>query len=143
LAKISGMWKTAALYALALAAGVFALSWLEIAFVSRAFAPQITLGLVGLAFAALGVWAGAKLTQRAPAGPFERNTAALAALGVSAREYDVLVELAAGRSNKEIARRLGVSPNTVKTHVARLYEKLEVSRRMQAVDKARRLALIP
>ena len=48
-----------------------------------------------------------------------------------------------GGSNKEIARALGISPNTVKTHVARVYEKLEVQRRVHAIEKARELALIP
>jgi DNA-binding CsgD family transcriptional regulator len=51
--------------------------------------------------------------------------------------------LASGQSNKELARTLGISPNNVKTHVARVYEKLEVDRRVQAIEKARWLALIP
>jgi ATP/maltotriose-dependent transcriptional regulator MalT len=55
----------------------------------------------------------------------------------------VLVLLAAGQSNKEIAQTLGLSPNTVKTHIANLFAKLEVARRSQAVNKARELALIP
>ena len=55
----------------------------------------------------------------------------------------MLERLAAGQSNKEIARTLGVSPNTVKTHAARLFAKLEVSRRTQAVRKARDLRLLP
>ena len=67
----------------------------------------------------------------------------LAALGITLREQEVLGELAAGRSNKEIAQKLGVSPNTVKTQIASLYQKLEVQRRTQAIQKARELALIP
>ena len=55
----------------------------------------------------------------------------------------MLDALASGESNKEIARRFGISPNTVKTHLARVYEKLEVQRRVQAIEKARFLALIP
>ena len=51
--------------------------------------------------------------------------------------------LASGQSNKELARTLGISPNTVKTHLARLYEKLEVQKRVQAIEKARWLDLIP
>ena len=51
--------------------------------------------------------------------------------------------LAAGQSNKEIARSLGVSPNTVKTHILHLFEKLEVQRRTQAISKARELRLVP
>ncbi len=59
------------------------------------------------------------------------------------REVDILDALASGDSNKVIARRLGISPNTVKTHVARVYEKLGVQRRGHAVEKARSLALTP
>ena len=55
----------------------------------------------------------------------------------------LLALLASGQSNKELARTLGISPNTVKTHLARLYEKLEVQKRVQAIEKARWLALIP
>ncbi len=137
------MWRTVALSALALAAGAFALEWFERRYLARALTTELYVVLLAIGFAALGVWTGWKLTSRAAPGPFEKNVQALASLGVTEREYAVLVELAAGRSNKEIARRLGVSPNTVKSHVARLYEKLEVSRRVQAIDKARGLALIP
>ena len=83
-----------------------------------------------------------RLKSRAT-GPFEPNTAAVAALGLTRQEVKVLERLAAGQSNKEIARTLGVSPNTVKTHAANLFSKLEVSRRTQAVSKARDLLLIP
>ena len=65
------------------------------------------------------------------------------ALGITKREYAVLEQLAGGQSNKEIAEVLHVSPNTVKTHIARLYDKLEVSQRVQAVQKAKDLQLIP
>ncbi len=57
--------------------------------------------------------------------------------------HEILALLASGQSNKEMARTLGISPNTIKTHVARLYEKLEVQRRLPAIEKARWLALIP
>ena len=66
----------------------------------------------------------------------------MAALGISGRELEVLHALAAGQANKEIARSLGVSPNTVKTHVARLYEKLEAKRRTDAVARARALGIL-
>ena len=54
----------------------------------------------------------------------------------------VLQEIAAGRSNKEIAARLKISPNTVKTHAARLFEKLGAKRRTDAVKKARELGIV-
>ena len=69
-----------------------------------------------------------------------RNEAAIRSLGLTPRECEILALLASGQSNKELARALGISPNTVKTHVARVYEKLEVQKRMQAIEKARWLA---
>jgi len=90
----------------------------------------------------LGIWAGARLTGRPPAAPFEPNEKALRYLGISGREREVLELLAAGHSNKEIARLLGISPNTVKTHVAALLGKLEVTRRTQAIRKARALQIL-
>jgi DNA-binding NarL/FixJ family response regulator len=136
------MVRTVLIWAFVLAAGAFALQWLEYQYLVRAFSRDIYVAIIGTAFAAGGVWVGWKLTQRRAPGPFERNAAALAALGLTGQEMKVLERLAAGQSNKEIARTLGLSPNTVKTHVANLYAKLEVSRRTQAVSKARDLQLI-
>jgi DNA-binding CsgD family transcriptional regulator len=137
------MIRTILIWALVLAAGGFALQWLQYQYLVRAFPLQIYVTVVGVAFAAGGVWLGWKLTQRRAPGPFQRNAAALASLGLTGQEVKVLERLAAGQSNKEIARTLGLSPNTVKTHVAHLFEKLAVSRRTQAVGKARELDLIP
>jgi DNA-binding NarL/FixJ family response regulator len=138
-----GLTKTILVYALAIAAGVFLLEWLQYQYLARRFGFEIFLAVIALGFGGLGLWVGIKLTPRAPAKIFEKNTAALKSLGISDREYDVLQALAKGVSNKEIARDLDVSPNTVKTHLARLFEKLEVTRRAQAVDKARQLSLLP
>jgi ATP/maltotriose-dependent transcriptional regulator MalT len=85
---------------------------------------------------------GHRLTVQKPQGPFEQNIAALRSLGISDRELEVLEALAEGQSNKQIGRTLGISPNTVKTHVARLYEKLQVNGRIPAIDAARALHLI-
>jgi DNA-binding NarL/FixJ family response regulator len=137
------MIRTVVLYALALAVGAFALQWVQYNYLVRTFSTEIYIGLIALAFAALGVWAGMRLARRPASATFEKNTAALASLGITLREQEVLALLAAGKSNKEIAQKLGVSPNTVKTQVASLYQKLEVQRRTQAVQKARELALIP
>jgi DNA-binding NarL/FixJ family response regulator len=131
------------LYALALAAGAFLLQWLQYNYLVRAFSTEIYIGLIAIAFAGLGVWAGLRLARRPASATFEKNDAAIASLGITLREQEVLGLLAAGKSNKEIAQKLGVSPNTVKTQVASLYQKLEVQRRTQAVQKARELALIP
>lgn len=137
------MKRTIALYALALAAGVFILQWLEYKYVTRVFAGEFYILLIALGFTALGAWTAWRLTHKTSTSVFEKNDAALRSLGVTAREYETLELLAAGLSNKEIARKLEVSPNTVKTHVSKLYDKLEVSRRTQAVQKAKDLALIP
>jgi DNA-binding CsgD family transcriptional regulator len=131
------------LYALALALAAAALQWLEYRYFIRSFSTEIYIVLIALGFAALGLWAGRKLTPRPSLGPFERNQAAIRSLGLTSRECDILDRLASGRSNKELARDLGISPNTVKTHVARVYEKLEVEKRVQAIEKARDLSLIP
>ena len=137
------MRRTILLYALALAAGVFILQWLQYKFLVRAFPVEIYIALIAVAFAGLGAWAGLKLSRRPAQTGFEKNTAAISSLGLTPREQDVLTLLAAGKSNKEIAQKLGVSPNTVKTQVASLYQKLQVQRRTQAVQKARELAIIP
>ncbi|ENZ80589.1 MULTISPECIES: response regulator transcription factor [Caulobacter] len=137
------MIRTILVWALVLAVGAFALQWLEDEFVIGHFAWRTYVGLIGVAFAAGGVWVGWKIAARPRPDGFQRNDAALTALGLTGQEIRVLERLAAGRSNKEIARDLGLSPNTVKTHVANLYGKLEVGRRTQAIGKARELALIP
>jgi DNA-binding CsgD family transcriptional regulator len=132
-----------ALYGAALAAGALALAWLDYQRLARQQTADIYLFLLAAGFLALGIYIGARVIARPAPIPFDGNPNAQAALGISARERTVLEHLAAGRSNKEIARELGVSPNTVKTHLARLYDKLEASRRTEAIARARELGLIP
>ena len=140
----SGRMKTTILlYALAMAGAALVLQWLEYRYAMQAFSTEIYIILIAAGFTLLGVWAGYHLTRKTKSQPFTKNTAGLESLGVSPREYEVLELLSAGHSNKEIARELGVSPNTIKTHIARLYDKLDVQRRTQAIHKARSLALIP
>jgi DNA-binding CsgD family transcriptional regulator len=141
--SLAPMWRIILVYALALALAAAALNWLEYRYLVRAFSTEIYIALLALGFIALGIWAGARLTPRPAAGPFVRNEAAIRSLGLSPRECEILALLASGQSNKALARRLGISPNTIKTHVARVYEKLEVANRVQAIEKARWLALIP
>jgi DNA-binding CsgD family transcriptional regulator len=135
--------RTVFLYALALAAGAAALQWLEYRYVSRAFSGEIYSALLAIVFIGLGIWVGQRLTPRTAPAEFRRNEEAIRSLGLTARECEVLALLASGQSNKEMARSLSISPNTVKTHVARVFEKLGVERRVQAIEKARWLALIP
>jgi len=136
------MAKTVILYAIALALAAAGLEWIQYNYVIHAFSTDIYIGLLAVGFIGLGIWAGGYCLEQRPAGEFQRNDAALRSLGLTARECEILGLLAAGQSNKEMARQLDISPNTVKTHIASLYQKLEVQRRTQAVDKARGLALI-
>lgn len=137
------MKRTIALYASALASTAFLLEWLQYKYITRVFVGEIYIIFLAIAFTALGLWAGHKLTRKPAPARFQRNDAAIASLGISKREFDTLELLAGGYSNKEIARSLNISPNTVKTHLGKLYEKLGVQRRTQAVQKAKELALIP
>ncbi len=109
-------------------------------------------GIVALLFSALGIWLGLKLTRKtvvvkevpvSVTGPFVRNEARLEQLGITPRELEILEAMAAGLSNREIAERLYVSENTVKTHAARLFDKLSARRRTQAVQRAKEERLIP
>ena len=138
------MLRTVIIYGTALAAGAMALQWLQYQLWARSHVTETYVTLIAVAFMGLGVWVGARvLRPQRVSAEFEPNLQALAALGITAREHEVLRLLAAGRSNKEIAGRLHLSPNTVKTHIARLYEKLDAARRTQAVLHARELRLIP
>ncbi|NDK37334.1 DNA-binding response regulator [Pseudoxanthomonas gei] len=137
-------WTQIALYAALLAAGTLLLQWLDYQRLVRSHASVVYEALLATGFLALGVWLGVRLLARRPPGEQgEGNPQAVAALGISPRELEVLQQIAAGHSNKEIAARLHVSPNTVKTHVARLLEKLEARRRTDALRRARELGLVP
>lgn len=137
------MLKSVAIYALALAAGAFVLQWMEYQYLTRMFASELYIFFIAIAFTGLGIWAGHRLTPRVAAAAFIRNDAAVNALGLTGREVLVLELLAKGSANKEIARQLDISPNTVKTHIANLFQKLEVQRRTQAIQKARELRILP
>ena len=111
-------------------------------------------GLVAAVFAGLGIWLGLKLTRHTetivvrevevPApSTFVRNEQKLDALGITPRELEILGLIAAGLSNREIAERIFVSENTVKTHANRLFDKLNAKRRTQAVQVGKELRLIP
>jgi ATP/maltotriose-dependent transcriptional regulator MalT len=136
------MWRLIIVYGAAFAALAFLLEWLDYKHAVHAWTTEFYVACIAVVFVALGIWVGNRLTAR-PRQPYARNKAAIASLGISAREVEVLEMLAAGHANKVIARRLDISPNTVKTHVARLYEKLEVASRTQAIGKARELDILP
>ena len=133
-----------ALYGLLLALAALALQWLDYQRLARTHWDELYVFGIALAFLMLGAFVGARLFAGARKPPaFDGNPKAQAALGISARELAVLREIVAGRSNTEIADRLHIAPSTVKTHVARLYEKLGAKRRTDAAHRARELGLVP
>lgn len=130
-------------YALTLAIGGFCLKWLEYGSLSHAFGLDLYVAIIAMVFAGVGLWLGWRLAARRRGPGFQRNDAALRSLRLTGQELRVLETLASGQSNKEIGRSLGLSPNTVKTHLANACAKLGVSRRTEAVGRARDLDLIP
>ena|SRR5687768_2340942 len=109
--------------------------------------------LIAALFAGVGIWLGLKLTREkivvkhievaVPAGPFVFNQAKADELALTPREIEVLGLMAAGLSNKEMAERLFVSENTIKTHCSRVFDKLGAGRRTQAVQIGKQHGLIP
>lgn len=102
-------------------------------------------GLVAAVFASVGIWLGLRLTRRRDKAPvnFVRDQSKIESLGITPRELEILELIAAGLSNKEIAGRVYVSENTVKTHSSRVFDKLGARRRTQAVQMGKDLRLIP
>ena len=137
------MWKRVIGYGALLAVGTVALQWLDYQRMARLHSGDIYLFLVAAAFLVLGIVLGMRVFAAPAPSAFDGNPKAQAALGLSERELEVLHELAAGHSNKEIAARLHVSPNTIKTHVARVFEKLDAKRRTDAIRRARELGIVP
>lgn len=131
------------LYGTVLACLALLLEWMDFRHAMHRWSTEFYVVWVALIFAALGIWLGNRLVPRRRGPTFERNAAALAELGISARELEVLDHLAGGASNKLIARHLDISPNTVKTHLSRLFEKLQANNRTEAIAKARSLDLLP
>lgn len=127
-------------WGLGLAAGALLLAWADWQRLARTHFADVALLLVAALFLGIGLWLGFAVWNR-PAPP-PGNPAAVASLGLTPREVEVLGLLAAGQANKEIARALGVSPNTVKTHLARLYEKLGATSRTAAIAQARALGIV-
>ena len=124
------------------------LKLLEYRFFVHDFSLELYLGVIALLFTGVGTWLGLKLTRQkivvvAPPSEFKLNEDVLRQSGLSKREYEVLELMAKGCSNQEIADRLFVSLNTIKTHSSNLFVKLDVKRRTQAIQKAKELALIP
>jgi two-component system, NarL family, response regulator LiaR len=144
------------LYGAALAGLLFLLKWLEFRFLIIDHSFEVYIGSIALIFTSLGIWLAVKLTRPKietvvvekevfvsppkQVGPPDEKK--LQQLGISKREWEVLVLMSEGLSNQEIAGRLFVSLNTIKTHSSNLFEKLDVRRRTQAIEKGKRLGLL-
>lgn len=140
------MRKTILIYGLALALLLIVMQWIQYSYLVRDLTLEFYLGLVAIICTVLGVWAGLRLTSPKTKiivqKDFVFNEAELEKRGISKRELEVLQLMAEGLSNQEIAEKLFVSLNTVKTHTSNLFLKLEVKRRTQAVQRAKELLLI-
>ena len=135
---------------------IVAMRLVEYRFLVVSHSVEIYAALIAAAFAAVGIWFGLSITGRkvevrevrvevpvpAPSGPFVADQARIESLGITPRELEVLQLIAEGLSNKEMAERLFVSENTVKTHASRVFDKLGASRRTQAVQFAKRQGLL-
>ena len=133
---------------------IAALRYIEYRFIVVEHSIEIYGALIAAIFAAVGIRLGLSLSRpkevvvvrEAPATvdrPFARNDARVAELGLTPRELEILDRIAGGLSTRQIAEALFVSENTVKTHASRLFDKLGVNRRTQAVHVARTLGIIP
>jgi len=137
---------------------IAALKWSEYRFLVIEHSIEIYGGLIAATFAVLGIWLGLKLTGRpervvvkevpvevpVPSRePFVVDEKRLQVLGITNRELEVLELMAQGMSNREIAAKLFVSENTVKTHSGRVFDKLGAKRRTQAVQLGKEFGLLP
>lgn len=133
------------------------LKLLEYKHLVHAYPGEIYGGLVAALFAAVGIWLGRRWRRThevvvvrevpapriaGPGEPFVVDDGKLRELGITPREHEILGLIAEGLSNREIGARVFISENTVKTHSSRLFDKLGVGRRVQAVQRARELGLI-
>jgi len=148
--------KATIVYSISLAFLLFLLKWLELRFIIFDHSFEIYIGFIAIIFTALGIWLALKLSKpKIETVVIEKevcvnrnenfilDTSLISQLELSKRELEILSLLAHGHSNQEIAAKLFVSLSTVKTHIQNLFEKLDVKRRIQAVEKAKRLNLIP
>lgn len=143
------------LYGFILAALVFLLKWLQWKFLLVDNALEIYIGLIAVFFTILGIWVARQLTKPKiekvivekdvfvpQAEDFTINKTELEKFNFTNREYEILQLIAVGHSNADIADQLFLSISTVKTHVSNLYVKMDVKRRGQAIDKAKRLRIV-
>jgi len=148
--------KTTILFSISMAFLLFLLKWLELRLIVLSHSFEIYVGCIAVIFTALGIWLALKLSKPKintlvvekevfvhRNENFTLDTDLVSQLEISKRELEILNLLAKGHSNQEIAGQLFVSLSTVKTHNQNIFEKLDVKRRIQAVEKAKRLHIIP
>jgi two-component system, NarL family, response regulator LiaR len=148
--------KATIVYSISLAFLLFLLKWLELRFIIFDHSFEIYIGFIAVIFTALGIWLALKLSKPkietvvvekevyvTRNENFSLNTSLISQLELSKRELEILNLMAQGHSNEEIAAKIFVSLSTVKTHNQNLFVKLDVKRRTQAIEKAKRLNLIP
>jgi NarL family two-component system response regulator LiaR len=149
-----GVGKHVLLYGIVAGLVIAALRAIEYRWLVIEYSVEIYGGLIAAVFATLGIWLGLKLKGErervvvrevvvAPPSTFTLDEARRESLGITPRELEILELIAVGLSNREIAERVNVSENTVKTHSSRVFDKLGVSRRTQAVALGKQLRLIP
>lgn len=138
------------LYGISMALLLFLIKWLELRFVIIDHALEVYIGAIAVIFTGLGIWLAMKIVKPKIVEreiylntPFTVNQKELELLNLSKRELEVLQLMADGLSNKEIADRLFVSLSTIKTHSNNLFDKMNVERRTKAIDKGKRLGIIP
>ncbi|MFD2531991.1 response regulator transcription factor [Gracilimonas halophila] len=123
------------------------LKGIELYYSTNFIPTELYVGIIIVLFTGLVIGIGNKLISSSPAEPkkktFKRNERAVKALEISAQELKVLEQLSKGRSNQEIADKLTISTNKVKTTLTAVYKKLEVDRRSKAAKKAKSLKLVP
>lgn len=139
-------------YGIILAVLLLFLRWLELRFLIIEHSFEIYAGGIAVLFTGLGIWLTLNLSKPkivekeiivSKPTSFILNEKALVTLALSTRELEVLQLMANGKSNQEIADHLFLSLNTIKTHNARLFEKMEVKRRTQAIELGKKLSIIP
>jgi DNA-binding CsgD family transcriptional regulator len=146
--------KPVLLYGLAGGALIALLKFIEYQHFVRAYPAEMYGGVIALVFTVIGIHLGLRWTRPKEVvvvrevrvregGPFVLDAQKLKDLGITPREHEILGLIAQGLSNREIGEKLFVSENTVKTHSSRVFEKLSVNRRVQAVQKGKELGLIP
>jgi DNA-binding CsgD family transcriptional regulator len=142
-------WANILLYGLSLGLLLAALQFSKFRLMTLGHRQEWYIGLIAVIFAVLGLWFGGKWSAQKKNLPpnlfvpeFKPKSALLEQYGITPRELEVLEQMALGLSNQEIADKLFVSLNTVKTHGSNVFSKLDVQRRTQAIQKAKALGLI-